>query len=138
MSRNELSLSNIAGIFCILIGGLFVALAAALFEFCYKSHTEATRAKISLGDAMKAKARLTIGVGRDSDNGRVSTHTQTSDSIAVRSFDFIFFLFVHARTMEYCEELIRTQLICPSPSLPNTNNLPTKYVCVCLSKYVKY
>ncbi|XP_017787276.1 PREDICTED: glutamate receptor 1-like isoform X2 [Nicrophorus vespilloides] len=69
-SRNELSLSNVAGIFYILIGGLLIALAVALIEFCYKSHTEATRAKIPLSDAMKAKARLTIGVGRDIDNGR--------------------------------------------------------------------
>lgn len=70
-SRNELSLSNVAGIFYILIGGLLLALAVALLEFCYKSHAEATRAKIPLSDAMKAKARLTIGGGRDIDNGRV-------------------------------------------------------------------
>ncbi|XP_011336838.1 glutamate receptor 1 isoform X2 [Ooceraea biroi] len=69
-TRNELSLSNLAGIFYILIGGLLLALAVALLEFCYKSHTEATRAKIPLSDAMKAKARLTIGGGRDFDNGR--------------------------------------------------------------------
>ncbi|XP_012232502.2 glutamate receptor 1 isoform X4 [Linepithema humile] len=68
--RNELSLSNVAGIFYILIGGLLLALAVALLEFCYKSHTEATRAKIPLSDAMKAKARLTIGGARDFDNGR--------------------------------------------------------------------
>ncbi|KAK0087576.1 hypothetical protein PV325_000702 [Microctonus aethiopoides] len=71
-SRNELSLSNVAGIFYILIGGLLMALAVALLEFCYKSHSEAARAKIPLSDAMKAKARLTIGGGRDFDNGRVS------------------------------------------------------------------
>lgn len=47
-------------------------MAVALLEFCYKSHSEAKRAKIPLSDAMKAKARLTIGVGRDYDNGRVS------------------------------------------------------------------
>lgn len=46
-SRNELSLSNVAGIFYILIGGLLLALAVALLEFCYKSHTEATRAKVT-------------------------------------------------------------------------------------------
>ncbi|GLV33707.1 Glutamate receptor IB [Carabus blaptoides fortunei] len=72
-SRNELSLSNVAGIFYILIGGLLLALAVALIEFCYKSHAEATRAKIPLSDAMKAKARLTIGGGRDIDNGRYYT-----------------------------------------------------------------
>ncbi|XP_046678070.1 glutamate receptor 1-like isoform X1 [Homalodisca vitripennis] len=68
-SRNELSLSNVAGIFYILIGGLILAMGVALMEFCYKSHSEATRAKIPLSDAMKAKARLTIG-GREFDNGR--------------------------------------------------------------------
>lgn len=46
ISGNELSLSNVAGIFYILIGGLLLALAVALLEFCYKSHTEATRAKV--------------------------------------------------------------------------------------------
>lgn len=45
-SRHELSLSNVAGIFYILITGLLLALAVALIEFCYKSHTEATRAKV--------------------------------------------------------------------------------------------
>ncbi|CAH1170158.1 unnamed protein product [Phaedon cochleariae] len=72
-SRNELSLSNVAGIFYILIAGLFIAMAVAMLEFCYKSQSEAKRAKIPLGDAMKAKARLTIGVGRDYDNGRYYT-----------------------------------------------------------------
>ncbi|XP_052127111.1 glutamate receptor 4-like isoform X2 [Frankliniella occidentalis] len=67
---NELSLSNIAGVFYILIGGLIVALAVALIEFFYKSHSEATRAKIPLSDAMKAKARLTMTGPRDFDNGR--------------------------------------------------------------------
>ncbi|KAJ8924635.1 hypothetical protein NQ315_000785 [Exocentrus adspersus] len=72
-SRSELSLSNVAGIFYILIAGLFVAMAVAVLEFCYKSHSEAKRAKIPLSDAMKAKARLTIGVGTDFDNGRYYT-----------------------------------------------------------------
>jgi len=47
-SGNELSLSNVAGIFYILIGGLILAMAVALLEFCYKSHSEASRAKVSL------------------------------------------------------------------------------------------
>ncbi|KAK1121187.1 hypothetical protein K0M31_010494 [Melipona bicolor] len=143
-SRNELSLSNVAGIFYILIGGLLLALAVALLEFCYKSHTEATRAKVTnwyhcqigfpnlrttlpfverffrativfqmivkenksgegrfylsepatfqipLSDAMKAKARLTIGGGRDFDNGRSSPHrctiSNTTNSSNCRSW----------------------------------------------------
>lgn len=43
---NELSLSHVAGIFYILIGGLILAMAVALLEFCYKSHMEAMRAKV--------------------------------------------------------------------------------------------
>ncbi|KAK7793358.1 hypothetical protein R5R35_008509 [Gryllus longicercus] len=80
-SRNELSLSNVAGIFYILIGGLILAMAVALLEFCYKSHSEASRAKIPLSDAMKAKARLTIGGGRDFDNGRYYTPANQINSV---------------------------------------------------------
>nr|CAD7406875.1 unnamed protein product [Timema cristinae] len=80
-SRNELSLSNVAGIFYILIGGLILAMAVALLEFCYKSHTEASRAKIPLSDAMKAKARLTIGGGRDFDNGRLRPLALLTESL---------------------------------------------------------
>lgn len=38
-TRNELSLSNVAGIFFILIGGLLVALVVALIEFCVKAYS---------------------------------------------------------------------------------------------------
>lgn len=96
-ARNDLSLSNVAGIFYILIGGLLIALVVALMEFCYKSHSEATRAKIPLSDAMKAKARLTIGVGRDVDNGRVSVEI-TYDRISFVLTVWCFLLAVlHAR-----------------------------------------
>ena len=40
-------LSNVAGIFYILIGGLVLAMLVALTEFCCKSKTEAKRAKVS-------------------------------------------------------------------------------------------
>lgn len=39
-SRNELSLSNVAGIFFILIGGLLLSLFVALCEFCLKKSEE--------------------------------------------------------------------------------------------------
>ncbi|XP_049960400.1 glutamate receptor 1-like [Schistocerca serialis cubense] len=80
-SRNELSLSNVAGIFYILIGGLLFAMAVALLEFCYKSHVEASKLKMSLSDAMKAKARLTIGAGIDFNNQRYYTPTHQINSI---------------------------------------------------------
>ncbi|XP_049813861.1 glutamate receptor 1-like [Schistocerca nitens] len=72
-SRSELSLSNVAGIFYILVSGLLLAMAVALLEFCYKSHVEASRAKIPLSDAFRVKARLTVGGGREFDNGRYYT-----------------------------------------------------------------
>lgn len=71
-SRNELSLSNVAGIFFILIGGLLVALAVALIEFCFKSRSEPkeTNSK-AISDSVKSKTKLTIQSGREYDNGRV-------------------------------------------------------------------
>ncbi|XP_040568809.1 glutamate receptor 1 [Lepeophtheirus salmonis] len=68
--KNELSLSNVAGVFFILIGGLITAMAMALLEFCVKSRTEAKRAKTTLSDAMKNKARLALSGGRDLDSIR--------------------------------------------------------------------
>lgn len=81
-ARNELSLSNVAGIFFILIGGLLVALAVALFEFCIKSRSisqsQNSQKALSVGGAggggaaaVKSKSKLTIQSGRDYDNGRV-------------------------------------------------------------------
>ena len=63
--KNELSLSNVAGIFFILVGGLIVAMFAALIEFCILAKKEAKRAKTTLSDAMKNKARLALSGGRD-------------------------------------------------------------------------
>ena len=68
--KNELSLSNVAGIFFILVGGLIFAMFAALFEFCYNSKKEAKRAQTTLSDAMRNKARLALSGGRDLDSIR--------------------------------------------------------------------
>ena len=46
ISREELSLNNVAGIFYILIAGLLIAMVVALVEFCYKSHIESSRVKV--------------------------------------------------------------------------------------------
>ncbi|XP_059614013.1 glutamate receptor 1-like [Phlebotomus argentipes] len=73
-SYNELSLSNVAGIFYILIGGLLLALMVALVEFCFKS-----RSTNSQMDAVKTKPKLTIQMtGREFDNGRVGYYTPSS------------------------------------------------------------
>lgn len=77
MNLNELSLSNIAGIFYILIGGLLVALAISLIEFCFKSQKSSTTTSLTsnqmpMTDTLKSKNRLPISSARDYDNGQVS------------------------------------------------------------------
>ncbi|XP_077465048.1 glutamate receptor 1-like isoform X2 [Stigmatopora argus] len=72
---SALSLSNVAGVFYILIGGLGLAMLVALVEFCYKSRTESRRMKQSINDAMRC-ATLTRMSGNESggENGRLLTH----------------------------------------------------------------
>ncbi|KAF6306303.1 glutamate ionotropic receptor AMPA type subunit 2 [Rhinolophus ferrumequinum] len=69
---SALSLSNVAGVFYILVGGLGLAMLVALIEFCYKSRAEAKRMKMILSDTMRNKARLSI-TGSIGENGRVMT-----------------------------------------------------------------
>ncbi|XP_004382091.1 glutamate receptor 2 isoform X1 [Trichechus manatus latirostris] len=69
---SALSLSNVAGVFYILVGGLGLAMLVALIEFCYKSRAEAKRMKMTLSDAVRNKARLSIA-GSTGENGRVIT-----------------------------------------------------------------
>ena len=45
-STNALTLSNVAGIFYILTGGLVLSMIVAFGEFCYKSKMDAARAKV--------------------------------------------------------------------------------------------
>ncbi|XP_029368897.1 glutamate receptor 1a isoform X6 [Echeneis naucrates] len=53
---SALSLSNVAGVFYILIGGLGLAMLVALVEFCYKSRTESRRMKVSTARAAAVSA----------------------------------------------------------------------------------
>uniref|UniRef100_A0A6Q2X1N0 Glutamate receptor n=1 Tax=Esox lucius TaxID=8010 RepID=A0A6Q2X1N0_ESOLU len=69
---SALSLSNVAGVFYILVGGLGLAMLVALIEFCYKSRAEAKRMKVTFTDAMRSKARLSV-TGSTGENGRVMT-----------------------------------------------------------------
>lgn len=74
-SRNELSLSNVAGIFYILIGGLLVALIVALFEFCFKGQDNNPQRMSLDPNGMKNKGNIAVQPPpppRDLyDNGRV-------------------------------------------------------------------
>ncbi|XP_018604322.2 glutamate receptor 4 isoform X3 [Scleropages formosus] len=71
-SSQALSLSNVAGVFYILVGGLGLAMLVALIEFCYKSRAEAKKMKLTFTEAMRNKARLSI-TGSVGENGRVLT-----------------------------------------------------------------
>uniref|UniRef100_A0A3B3CY17 Glutamate receptor n=1 Tax=Oryzias melastigma TaxID=30732 RepID=A0A3B3CY17_ORYME len=80
---SALSLSNVAGVFYILIGGLGLAMMVALVEFCYKSRIESRRMKVSLTDASNHLATgggdpgipaCGLGGGLTGENGRVVTH----------------------------------------------------------------
>ncbi|XP_062909173.1 glutamate receptor 1-like isoform X5 [Mobula hypostoma] len=73
---SALSLSNVAGVFYILIGGLGLAMLVALVEFCYKSRTEAARMKLSISAAMRASDRVPA-LGGTGENGRIVTHDYT-------------------------------------------------------------
>ncbi|CAH0716026.1 unnamed protein product, partial [Brenthis ino] len=54
----EMTLSQVAGIFYVLVGGLALALGVALLEFCQHGRAEAARANVPLSTALRAKARL--------------------------------------------------------------------------------
>ncbi|XP_051505661.1 glutamate receptor 1-like isoform X2 [Myxocyprinus asiaticus] len=72
---SALSLSNVAGVFYILIGGLGLAMLVALVEFCYKSRTESHRMKQTINDAMHCSTLTRMsGNGSGGENGRVITH----------------------------------------------------------------
>ncbi|XP_055034163.1 glutamate receptor 1a isoform X2 [Misgurnus anguillicaudatus] len=72
---SALSLSNVAGVFYILIGGLGLAMLVALVEFCYKSRTESRRMKQSINDAMRCSTLTRMsGNGSGGENGRIVTH----------------------------------------------------------------
>ncbi|PNJ77615.1 GRIA1 isoform 9 [Pongo abelii] len=83
---SALSLSNVAGVFYILIGGLGLAMLVALIEFCYKSRSESKRMKgfclipqQSINEAIRTSTLpRNSGAGASSggsgENGRVVSH----------------------------------------------------------------
>nr|XP_042139955.1 glutamate receptor 1 isoform X1 [Peromyscus maniculatus bairdii] len=83
---SALSLSNVAGVFYILIGGLGLAMLVALIEFCYKSRSESKRMKgfclipqQSINEAIRTSTLPrnsgagASGGGGSGENGRVVT-----------------------------------------------------------------
>ncbi|XP_076993578.1 glutamate receptor 1 isoform X3 [Tamandua tetradactyla] len=83
---SALSLSNVAGVFYILIGGLGLAMLVALIEFCYKSRSESKRMKgfclipqQSINEAIRTStlprnSGAGASGGGSGENGRVVTH----------------------------------------------------------------
>ncbi|XP_075399282.1 glutamate receptor 1 isoform X1 [Tenrec ecaudatus] len=84
---SALSLSNVAGVFYILIGGLGLAMLVALIEFCYKSRSESKRMKgfclipqQSINEAIRTSTLPrnsgagASGSGSGGENGRVVSH----------------------------------------------------------------
>ncbi|XP_012608215.1 glutamate receptor 1 isoform X2 [Microcebus murinus] len=84
---SALSLSNVAGVFYILIGGLGLAMLVALIEFCYKSRSESKRMKgfclipqQSVNEAIRTSTLPrnsgagASGSGGSGENGRVVSH----------------------------------------------------------------
>ncbi|XP_060746945.1 glutamate receptor 1b isoform X2 [Tachysurus vachellii] len=69
---SALSLSNVAGVFYILIGGLGLAMLVALVEFCYKSRIQSRRMKQIIDAAMLGSSLSRMGSGGE--NGRVVAH----------------------------------------------------------------
>ncbi|KAI5096778.1 glutamate receptor, ionotropic, AMPA 1b isoform X1 [Silurus meridionalis] len=69
---SALSLSNVAGVFYILIGGLGLAMLVALVEFCYKSRIQSRRMKQIIDAAMLGSSLSHMGSGGE--NGRVVAH----------------------------------------------------------------
>ncbi|XP_028032188.1 glutamate receptor 1-like [Bombyx mandarina] len=57
-SITEMTLSQVAGIFYVLLGGLALALGIALLEFCQHGRAEATRANVPLRAALRARAKF--------------------------------------------------------------------------------
>nr|XP_056723251.1 glutamate receptor 1 isoform X2 [Euleptes europaea] len=80
---SALSLSNVAGVFYILIGGLGLAMLVALVEFCYKSRSESKRMKgfclipqQSINEAIRTSTlpRASAAGTSSGENGRVVSH----------------------------------------------------------------
>uniref|UniRef100_A0A6Q2Y6A3 Glutamate receptor n=1 Tax=Esox lucius TaxID=8010 RepID=A0A6Q2Y6A3_ESOLU len=70
---SALSLSNVAGVFYILVGGLGLAMMVALVEFCYKSRAEAKKMKVAqntLHLAQSAQNQTTLPSSSSSHNSQ--------------------------------------------------------------------
>lgn len=71
-----MTLSQIAGLFYVLIGGLLLAMFIALIDFCHNGRKQAARANITLREALTAKSRITTYIDRKASNQRTPQREQ--------------------------------------------------------------
>ncbi|KAF1378049.1 hypothetical protein PFLUV_G00185550 [Perca fluviatilis] len=83
---SALSLSNVAGVFYILIGGLGLAMLVALVEFCYKSRIESRRMKELIDAAMSSNLGGSAG-GYGGGGGLSATFTPERLEKSLRHFE---------------------------------------------------
>lgn len=81
LQGSELTLSQVAGIFYVLMGGLALALGVAVLEFCQLGRAEAARTNVPLCTALRAKARLASRAERNSPTRRTRTLQRETDRL---------------------------------------------------------
>lgn len=97
-----MTLSQVAGIFYVLVGGLAIALGVALVEFCQHGRAEAARANVPLRAALTAKARMASRADRkhgaqrtpQRDHDRLPWNGGAFAGVNIKT-DYIEFLFLH-------------------------------------------
>ncbi|CAG9558745.1 unnamed protein product [Danaus chrysippus] len=67
----EMTLSQISGVFYVLVCGLAVALGVALLEFCQHGRAEAAKANVPLRAALRAKAKMATHERKTRDQERL-------------------------------------------------------------------
>nr|XP_032527538.1 glutamate receptor 1-like isoform X3 [Danaus plexippus plexippus] len=67
----EMTLSQVAGVFYVLVCGLAVALGVALLEFCQHGRAEAAKANVPLRAALRAKAKMATHERKTRDQERL-------------------------------------------------------------------
>ncbi|XP_060656054.1 glutamate receptor 1 isoform X1 [Drosophila nasuta] len=78
-SHNELTLSNVAGIFYILIGGLMVSVFVAIIEFCFRSKANSSGSSLGGGgSASKSNGSMMLGPANIGPGGVASTHQRNA------------------------------------------------------------
>lgn len=103
-----MTLSQVAGLFYVLMGGLALALAVALVEFCQHGRAEAARSNVPLGTALKAKARMASRAERKTppqrtpqrDHDRLGWNGGAFTGVSrTSSIPFIYFIGIHWHTI---------------------------------------